>query len=72
MKICEDIQTLPIEINVYSAGVTQEEQFFYTTDEVKTEEQYWARKEATRQNFVITGPTITIQTVSTNSIKQQP
>ena len=30
MKIREDVQTLPIEINVQSAGVSQEEQIFYT------------------------------------------
>ena len=28
MKIREDVQTLPIEINVQSAGVSQEEQIF--------------------------------------------
>ena len=40
----EDVQTLPIEINVQSAGVSQEEQIFYTNDDDETEEQYWARK----------------------------
>ena len=33
MKIREDVQTLPIEINVQSAGVSQEEQIFYTNDD---------------------------------------
>ena len=32
MKIGEDVQTLPIEINVKSAGVAQEDQIFYTND----------------------------------------
>ena len=40
MKIREDIQTLPIEINVQSTGVSQEDQNFYTNDDVETEEQY--------------------------------
>ena len=39
MKIREDVQTLPIEINVQSAGVSQEEQIFYTNDDDETEEQ---------------------------------
>ena len=72
MRILEDVQTLPIEINVQSAGVSQEEQIFYTNDDDETEEQYWARKEAIRKNPVIDEPAVTIQTLSTNLIKQQP
>ena len=71
MKIREDVQTLPIEINVQSAGVSQEEQIFYTSDDEETEEQYWARKEAIRKNPAIDDPTVTIQTLSTNLVKQQ-
>ena len=71
MKIREDVQTLPIEINVQSAGVSQEEQIFYTNDDDETEEQYWARKEAVRKNPAIDEPTVTIQTLSTNLVKQQ-
>ena len=72
MKIREDVQTLPIEINVQSAGVSQEEQIFYTNDDDETEEQYWARKEAIRKNPAIDEPTVTIQTLSTNLVKQHP
>ena len=61
MKIREDVQTLPIEINVQSARVTQEEQIFYTNDDDETEEQYWARKEAIRKNQAINEPTVKIQ-----------
>ena len=71
MKIREDVQTQPIEINVQSAGVAQEEQIFYTNDDDETEEQYWARKEAIRNNPAVDEPTITIHTLSTNLIKQQ-
>ena len=66
MKIREDVQTLPIEINVQSAGVSQEEQIFYTTDDDETEEQYWARKEDVDEPFV------SIQTLSTKLDRQQP
>ena len=72
MKIREDVQTLPIEINVQSAGVSQEEQIFYTNDDDETEEQYWARKEAIRKNPMTDEPTVTIETLSTNLVKQQP
>ena len=56
MKIREDVQALPIEINVQSAGVSQEEQIFYTNDDDETEEQFWARKEAIRKNPAIDEP----------------
>ena len=72
MKIREDVQTLPIEINVQSAGVSQEEQIFYTKDDDETEKQYWARKEAIRKNPTTDEPTVTIQTLSTNLVKQHP
>ena len=71
MKIREDVQTLPMEIIVQSAGVSQEEQIFYTNDDDETEEQYWARKEAIRKIPAIDEPAVTIQTVSKNLIKQQ-
>ena len=72
MKIREDVQTLPIEINVQSAGVSQEEQIFYTNDDDETEEQYWARKKAIRKISATDEPTVTIQTLSTNLVKQHP
>ena len=52
--------------------MTQEEQIFYTNDDDETEEQYWARKEAIRKNPAIDETTVTIQTLSTNLVKQHP
>ena len=72
MKIREDIQTVRIERHVQSAGVSQEEQIFYTNNDDETEEQYWERKEAFRKNPAIEEPALTIQTLSTNLVKQQP
>ena len=72
MKIREDFQNLPIQINGQSCGVPEQDQIFYTTDEDETEEQHGARKAETRINPTNTEPTITIQTVSTNITKQQP
>ena len=71
LKIREDVQTLPIEINVQSAGVSQEEQIFYTNDDDETEEQFWARKEAIKRNPAIDEHTVAIQTLSTNLVKLQ-
>ena len=65
------IQTVPVEINVQSAGVSQEEQIFYTNDDDETEEQYWARKEAIRKTPAKEELTVTIHTLSTNLTKQQ-
>ena len=50
LKLRGDVQILPIEINVQSAGVSQEEQIFYTTDDDGTEEQNRARKDGIRRN----------------------
>ena len=72
MKIREDVQTLPIEINVQSAGVSQEEQNFYTNDDEETKELYWAKKETIRKSPAIDEPTVTIQTLATNLVKQHP
>ena len=72
MKIREDVQTLPIEINVQSAEVAHEDQIFYTNDDDETEEHCWARKEAIRRNPATAETAIKIQAVSTNTMKQQP
>ena len=69
MKFREDVQTVPIEINVQSAGVSQKEQILYTNDDDETEEKYWARREANRKNPAIDEPAVTIQTLSTNLTK---
>ena len=72
MKIREDVQTVPIETIVQSAGVSHEEQIFYTNDDDETEEQYWARKKAIRKNPATKDPTVTIHTLSKSLVKQQP
>ena len=70
MKLREDVQTVPNEINVQAAGVSQEEQIFYMNDDDEIEEQFWARKEAIRKNPAIEKPALTIRTLSTNRVKQ--
>ena len=71
MKIRENVQTLPMEINIQSAGVSQREQILFTNDDDETEEQYRARKEANRRNPATAETTIAIQSVSINLVRQQ-
>ena len=71
MKIRKDVQTVPSERNVQSAGVSKEEQIFNTDDDNETEEQFLARKEVIRKNPATEEPAVTIQTLSTNLVKQQ-
>ena len=44
LRIREDIPTTPIELHVQSAGVSEEEQIFYTEVDDETEEQILQRK----------------------------
>ena len=40
LKIREDVETRPIEVNVKSAGVSEEEQVFFTEEDNETEERF--------------------------------
>ena len=44
LKIRADVETQPIEVNVQSAGVSQEEQVSFTEENNETEGQIWERK----------------------------
>ena len=50
LRIREGISTTHIELNVQSAGVTEEEQIIYTDDDEETEEKIWKRKQDARSN----------------------
>ena len=50
LRIREDIPTTPIELHVQSAGVSEEEQIFYTEDDDETEEQILQRKRDARHD----------------------
>ena len=71
-KIREDVQTVLIEKSMQSAGVSQEEQIFYTNDDDddETKEQKWARKEAIRKIPATEEPALTTPTLSTTLVKQ--
>ena len=40
LKIRADVETQPIEVNVRSPAVSEEEQVFFTEEDNETEEQY--------------------------------
>ena len=71
MKIREDVQILPIEINVQSAGVSQQDPIFYTNDDDEIEEQS-SRKAAIRQNPGTDETATIFQSITTNLIKRKP
>ena len=50
LRIREDISIMPIELNVQSAGVTEEDRIFYTEEDEETEEQIWQQKKDARSN----------------------
>ena len=67
LRIREDISTTPIELNVQSAGVTEEDQIFYTDDNEETEEQIWQRKKDARSNPTNQLPDITLGKLSAHT-----
>ena len=50
LRIREDISTTPIDLNIQSAGVTEEDQIFYTDEDEETEEQIWQRNKDARSH----------------------
>ena len=70
LRIREDIPTTPIELNVRSAGVTEEDQIFYTDDDEETEEQLWQRKKEARSNPTNQLPDISLDKLSLHKSTQ--
>ena len=67
LRIREDIlPTTPIELHVQSAGVSEEEQIFYTEDDEETEEQIFQRKKAARDHPANQLPDISFEKVTTH------
>ena len=50
LKIRADVETQPIEVNVPSAGMSEEEQVFLTEEDNETEGQSWERKGNQKQD----------------------
>ena len=57
----------PIELNVQSAGVTEEDQIFYTDDDEERGEQIWQRKKNARSNPTNQLPDISLEKLCTHN-----
>ena len=68
----EDIPTKPIEVNIESTGIAQEEPvFFDTTDQQKTtEKELWKRKEEARNAIPTDPPVITVSCYYANDLQK--
>ena len=70
LKIREEIPTKPIEVNIESTGIAQEEQVFLdTTDQQQTtEKELWTRKEGARIAIPNDPPVITVSCYYANDL----
>ena len=72
LKIREDIPTKPIEVNIESTGIAQEERvFFDPTDQLETtEKELWKRKEEARNAIPNDPPVITVSCYYANDLQK--
>ena len=70
LKIRADVETQPIEVNVQSAGVSEEEQVFFTEGDNETEEQIWERKRQSKAGLKVAETVIQIDAISENVIEE--
>ena len=70
LKIREDIPTKPIEVNIESTGIAQEETvFFDLTHQLETtEKEFWKRKEEARNAIPSDPPVITVSRYYANDL----
>ena len=70
LKITEDIPTKPIEVNIESTGIAQEEQFFHdpTDQQGTTEKELWTRKEEARNALPNDPPVNTVSCYYANDL----
>ena len=72
LKIREDVETRPMEVNIQSAGVSEEEQVFFTEEGDETEEQIWERKRLSKERHNIDEAVIHIDAISENNVDEVP
>ena len=70
LKIREDVETRPIEVNVQPAGVSEEEQIFFTEEDSETEEQIWERKLQSEKGLMAPETVIQIDAISENIVEE--
>ena len=70
LKIRADVETQPIEVNVQSAGVSKEEQVFFTEEDNETEEQIWERKRQSKAGLKVAETAIQAVAISENVVEE--
>ena len=60
----------PIEVNVQSAGVSEEEQVFFTEEGDETEEQKWERKRLSNEGHKVDETVIQNDAISKNNVNE--
>ena len=70
LKIRADVETQSIEVNVQSAGVSEEEQVFFTEEDNETEEQVWERKRPSKAGLKVTETVIQTDAISENVVEE--
>ena len=70
LKIREDIPMKPIEVNIASIGIAQEEQVFFdpTNQQETTEKELWKREEEVRNAIPTDPPVITVSCYYANDL----
>ena len=70
LKIRAVVETQPIEVNFQSAGVSEEEQVFFTDEDNETEEQSWERKRQSKARLKVAETVIQIDAISENVLDE--
>ena len=70
LKIRADVETQPFEVNVQSAGVSEEEQVFFTEEDNETEEQIWEPKRQSKTGLKVAETAIQIDAISENVVEE--
>ena len=70
LKIRADVETQHIEFNVQSAGMSEEEQVFFTEEDNETEEQIWERKRQSKTGLKVAETVIQIDAISENVVEE--
>ena len=70
LELREDIPTKPIEVNIESTGIAQEEQVFHdpTDQQETTEKELWTRKEEARNSIPNDPPVATVSCYYANDL----
>ena len=70
LKVREDVETKNFEVNVQSAGVSEEEQVFFTEEDNETEEQIWERKKQSKTGLKVPDTVIQKDAISENNVDE--